>query len=150
MSEQGTYGTRVVQTVLPMLERIGVKPKLELVERAAWVNRRNGGDFDMFDLNWVADLDPDETLYPEFHSQGDWNHPGWANAEFDALVEKAQVLLDVEEQRKLYYQGEDILMDEAPIAITTHMPAFKIFQQQIAGFQYISADLLNLHTVSLT
>ncbi|SNB68657.1 peptide/nickel transport system substrate-binding protein [Arboricoccus pini] len=149
MSEQGPYGTRVAQTVLPMLEKIGIKPKLELMERAAWVARRNAGDFDMFDLNWVGDLDPDETLYPEFHSGEDWNYPGWSNATFDKSVEEAQVVLDVETRRKLYETAEDALMDEAPIAIISHMPAFKIISKRVQGFQYIPADLFNLHTVSV-
>lgn len=149
MTEQGTYGTRVAQTVLPMLEKIGIRPKLELLERAAWISRRNAGDFDLFDFNWWADLDPDETIYPEFHSGADWNFSKWANPEFDALIEKAQVVLDPAQRRELYYRAEDTMMDEAPIAITTHMPVFKIFTNKVQGFHYIPVDSLNLHTVSL-
>jgi peptide/nickel transport system substrate-binding protein len=149
MTEQGTYGTRVAQTALPMLEKIGIKPKLELVERAVWVNRRNAGDFDMFDFEWVADLDPDETIYPEFHSGASWNYPGWASSEFDALVEQAQKILDPAKRRELYYKAEDILMGEAPIAVTSHMPIYKVFSKKVQGFQYIPVDSLNLHTVSL-
>ncbi|WGF89709.1 ABC transporter substrate-binding protein [Marinivivus vitaminiproducens] len=150
MSEQGPYGTRVAQTVAPMLEQIGIRPKLELMERAAWVSRRNAADFDMFDLNWVGDLDPDETLYPEFHTGENWNYPGWSNAVFDEAVEQAQVVIDVDQRRELYYRAEDALMDEAPIAIMTHMPAYKIIANTVQGFQYIPADLFNLHTVSVT
>jgi peptide/nickel transport system substrate-binding protein len=149
MSEQGVYGTRVAQTILPMLEQIGIRPKLELMERAAWVSRRNSGNFDMFDLNWVADLDPDETLFPEYHSTAKWNYPGWKNAEFDKLVEDAQVVLDIPSRRELYYKAEDVLMDEAPIAITSHMPVYKVLSKKISGFEYIPADSLDLHTVSL-
>lgn len=148
-SEQGIYGTRLVQTVMPMLEAIDIKPKLELAERAAWINRRNAGDFDLFDFNWWADLDPDETIHPEFHSGAPWNYPGWSNARFDELVDAAQVTLDVEKRKAYYTEACDILMDEAPIAIVSHMPVFKIFSQKIKGFQYIPVDSLNLHTVSL-
>lgn len=149
MSEQGQYGTRVAQSVLPMLEKVGIRPKLELTERAAWVSRRNSGDFDMFDLNWVADLDPDETIFPEFHTGASWNFPGWSSPAFDKLVEDAQVVLDVKTRRDLYHRAEDILMDEAPIAITTHMPEFKVLSKKVQGFHYIPSDSLDLHTVSL-
>ena len=147
VTEQGEYGTRVAQTVVPMLQRIGIDPKFELMERAAWVNRRNSGDFDLFDLTWSADLDPDETLYPEWHSGENWNYAGWANAEYDRLVEAAQKVLDVKTRRDLYVKAEDILMDEAPLAILTHMPQFKILSKKVKGFQFIPNDSLNLHTV---
>ena len=149
VTEEGTYGTRLAQTVLPMLAAIDIKPKLELLERAAWVSRRNAGDFEMYDYFWWADLDPDETLFPEFHSGAAWNYGAWSNAEFDRCVEQAQNTLDVEQRRDLYKKAADVIMDEAPIAITSHMPVFKIFAKKVQGFKYIPVDSLNLHTVSL-
>ena len=119
------------------------------IEPAAWVKRRNAGDFDFYDFEWVADLDPDETLYPEFRSDGAWNFCGWQNTEFDDLCAQAQVVLDTEPRKELYYKAEDLLMDEAPIAIMAHMPIYKVFANKVKGFQYIPADFVNLHTVSI-
>jgi len=150
MAERGPVGTRIAQTVAPMLQKIGIKANLELIEPAAWIKRRNAGDFDMYDFEWVADLDPDETLYPEFKSDGAWNFCGWQNTGFDDYCAQAQVILGVEERRKLYYAAEDLLMDEAPIAIMAHMPIYKVFSKKVQGFNYIPADLVNLHTVSLS
>lgn len=149
MAERGPVGTRIAQTVAPMLAQIGVKAKLELIEPAAWVKRRNAGDFDLYDFEWVADLDPDEAIYPEFKSDGAWNFCGWVNTDFDAYCAEAQVKLDIETRRELYHKAEDLLMDEAPIAIMAHMPIYKVFSDKVQGFQYIPADLVNLHTVSL-
>ena len=147
-SEQGQYGTRVAQTIVPMLDKIGIKARLELVERAAWINRRNAADFDMLDMTWSADLDPDETIFPEWHTGNAWNFSGWSNTEFDKLVEQAQIILDVKTRSALYVKAEDILMDEAPMAILSHMPEFKILSKKVKGFKYTPADSLDLHTVS--
>lgn len=149
MAERGPVGTRIAQTVAPMLEKVGIKANLELIEPAAWIKRRNAGDFDMFDFEWVADLDPEETLYPEFRTGSQWDFTGWESAKFDDLCAQAGVLLTPKERSKLYYQAEDILMDEAPIAIMAHMPIYKVFSKQVQGFNYIPCDLVNLHTVSL-
>ncbi|WP_027132900.1 ABC transporter substrate-binding protein [Geminicoccus roseus] len=149
VTEDGTYGTRLAQTVLPMLAEIGINAKIELIERAAWVSRRNAGDFELFEANWWADLDPDETIFPEWHSQGAWNFNKWSNPRFDELVEQAQVVLDPVQRKALYDEACDILMDEAPIGLVSHMPVFKIFNQKVQGFQYAPADSLDLHTVSL-
>ena len=40
-------------------------------------------------------------------------------------------------------------MDEAGIAVMAHMPIYKVFSTKVKGFQYIPADLVNLHTVSI-
>lgn len=147
-SEQGIYGTRLMQSVLPMLAAIDIKPKIEVVERAAWIQKRNAGEWDMFDFNWWADLDPDETITPEFRTGEPWNYPGWSNKRFDELVTAAQDTLDVEKRKAFYTEACDLLMGEAPIAIISHMPVFKVFSQKVKDFKYIPVDSLNLHTVS--
>ncbi|MBU2961219.1 ABC transporter substrate-binding protein [Citreicella sp. C3M06] len=149
MAERGPVGTRIAQTVAPMLAEIGIKANLELVEPASWVQRRNGGDFDLYDFEWVADLDPEETLYPEWKSDGAWNFCRWVNTDFDDLCKQASTELDVAARAALYHRAEDLLMDEAPCAMMAHMPIYKVFSNEVKGFNYIPADLVNLHTVSL-
>lgn len=147
--EDGAYGTRVAQTVLPMLEKIGIKAKLDLVENAAWVHRRNSGDFEMFDFHWDADLDPDETLYPEFSTGSAWNFYGWSSKTFDENAGAAQTILDIEKRKELYKIAEDALIDEAPIAMTVHLPIFKIVSKKLKGFSYLPVDSMNLANVGI-
>lgn len=146
----GGSGTRNSQLLLPMLEKIGIKPKIELLDRAVWTKRRNSGDFDMYDEAWIADLDPDETIYPEWHSGKPWNFVGYSNSEFDKLISDAQDTLEQAVRKKLYYKAEDILMADAPLAVLAHMKVFKILHKRVQGFQYIPVDLLNLHSIWLS
>lgn len=149
MTENPPAGTRVAQIVAPMLAQIGIKVKLELLENAAWTQRLQDRDFEMLDFFWTADLDPDETLFPEFKTGGSWNYWGWSNPEFDRLCTEAQVVLDVAERSKLYNQAEDLMIAEAPVAMLAHFPLYKIFSNKVQGFNYVPCDLLNLDTVSL-
>ncbi|MEI4473879.1 ABC transporter substrate-binding protein [Frigidibacter sp. MR17.24] len=149
MTERNAIGTRVAQTVAPMLAEIGITVKLELIEPAAWVQRMKEGNFEMLDFDWVADLDPEETLYPEFRSDGSWNYWGWVSTKFDELCAQASVELDVEKRAAMYHEAEDLLMDEAPIAMMCHLPIYKVLSKKVEGFEYVPCDLMNLHTVSL-
>jgi peptide/nickel transport system substrate-binding protein len=149
MSEDGPGGTRVAQTLAPMLAEIGLKVNLVLLEPAAWVKRLKDGDFAILDFRWWADLDPEETLFPEFKSGGAWNYWGWDNAEFDRLCIEAGSIVDQEKRAALYREAEDHLMEEAPVAMLAHLPVFKVFSKKVQGFQYVPCDLLNLHDVSL-
>lgn len=145
----GGLGTRNAQLIAPMLAQIGIKPKIELVDRAVWLQRRNAGDFDMYDEAWVADLDPDETITPEWSTGRPWNFVGYSNPSFDAAVKAAAETTSVATRRKLYVEAEDLLMADAPLAVLAHMKVFKILNRKVRGFEYVPADLLNLHTVSL-
>ncbi len=145
----GGMGTRNAQLVAPMLAQIGIKPKIELVDRAVWAQRRNGGDFDMYDEAWIADLDPDETITPEWSTGKPWNFVGYSNPAFDKAAAAASEIMDTAARRKLYIEAEDVLMADAPLAVLAHMKVFKIMSKKVQGFEYIPADLLNLHTVSL-
>ncbi|SEM86047.1 peptide/nickel transport system substrate-binding protein [Loktanella fryxellensis] len=150
MTENPPAGTRVAQIVAPLLAEIGIKVNLELLENAAWTQRLQDRDFEMVDFFWTADLDPDETLFPEFRTDGAWNYWGWSNAEFDSLCTQAQVVLDVAERSRLYNQAEDIMLAEAPIAMLAHFPLYKVFSNRVQGFNYVPCDLMNLDTVSFT
>lgn len=143
----GGMGTRNAQLIAPMLAQIGIKPKIELVDRAVWAQRRNAGDFDLYDEAWIADLDPDETITPEWSTGKPWNFVGYSNPAFDKAAAAAGQTMDVAQRRKLYIEAEDVLMADAPLAVLAHMKVFKILSSKVKGFEYIPADLLNLHTV---
>ncbi|WP_459618058.1 ABC transporter substrate-binding protein [Bordetella sp. 2513F-2] len=145
----GGMGTRNAQLIAPMLAQIGIKPKIELVDRAVWTSRRNAGDFDMYDEAWVADLDPDETIYPEWATGKPWNFVGYSNPAFDEACVAAQDIVDPARRRELYVKAEDTLMADAPLAVLAHMKVFKIMAKKVQGFEYVPADLLNLHGVWL-
>ena len=51
-------------------------------------------------MQWDADLDPDETLYPELHSTETWNAGKWVNKDFDRAVELAREESDFKKRKK--------------------------------------------------
>jgi len=112
--------------------------------------RTNAGDYDFYDAAWEADLDPDETIRPEWLSGMPWNRVGYANPAFDALILQASQIVDVAARKKLYEQAEDImLMQDAPMAVLAHTKVYKIFNKRVDGFKYVPVNLMNMHTVSL-
>jgi peptide/nickel transport system substrate-binding protein len=56
------------------LAKIGTRVRVAQADaptfRRCWLQERQ---WDMVTLQWVADLDPDETLHPELHSGEAWN-----------------------------------------------------------------------------
>ena len=144
----GGSGSRNAQLIIPMLAKIGIKAKLEIMDPAVLTKRRNAGDFDLYDEAWQADLDPDETIRPEWLTGKPWNYVGYSNPKFDELILKASEIVDVPTRKKLYYEAEDLMMQtDAPVAVLAHTAVYKIFNKKVQGFKYVPVDLMNMHTV---
>ena len=145
----GGVGPRMAELVQPMLAEIGVKVKIQLYEQATWHKKRNSGDFQMYDEGWVADLDPDETIYPEWVTGKPWNFVGYSNPEFDRLVSDAQFEPNLAKRKALYDQADLVLAADAPAAFIAHFKVFKALNKKVQGFRYVPADSFKFHALSL-
>ncbi|MDP1615599.1 MAG: ABC transporter substrate-binding protein [Methylococcales bacterium] len=129
------------------LKKIGVTLNIKLVDVASFNQRWKASDFSVFTWHWEADLDPDETLYPELHTNERWNLGGYSNTEFDTLVTNARKTNDINVRRENYRKAQDILAEDVPVAVLTHKNEHKIFASKVKGFVQIPADLMDLHRV---
>lgn len=117
---------RTLQLVSQQLEEIGISLTVETLEPQALRARRQvpaeGGPppYDMYvsGLEAHAHVDPD-ALYYFFHSPGDGKGfggviSGYANRDFDALVEAAAAA-DNAERRDLLHQAQELMVEEIPV-----------------------------------
>jgi peptide/nickel transport system substrate-binding protein len=134
------------------LAKIGIKVRVELADfptfRRRWL-QENPKQWDMVQVQWDADLDPDETLYPELHSTETWNAGKWVNKEFDRAVELARANNDFKTRKKAYDDSVKAILDDAPVTILTHLNEQKIHHKYVKGFQMIPAGLIDMHYVWL-
>ena len=94
-------------------ENLGVKIKLEILDRQAFFARLGEHMPHLCILGWRADYpDPDNFLRTRI---GDVQRQRWRNPDFDSLVKRARRSLDQGERMKLYGEAEQILAQEAPI-----------------------------------
>ncbi len=85
---------------------------IEVMESQDWLDRRDAGEFLFGTTGWCADYpDPQNFLEILFHSESQENSTGFADPEFDRLVDEASVEPDFETRNALYRQAEDLLID---------------------------------------
>lgn len=148
----GNAGTapRQAEVVQAQLAKIGVKVNIELADaptfRRRWLQERQ---WDLVGIQWDADLDPDETLYPELHSTEAWNAGKWVNPDFDKMVEGARSENDFKKRKKFYEEAVRLIVEDAPVAILMHLNEQKVFHKYVKGFQMIPAGLIDMHRVWL-
>jgi peptide/nickel transport system substrate-binding protein len=148
----GNAGTipRQAEMVQAQLAKIGVRVKIEIADaptfRRRWLQERQ---WDLVSLQWDADLDPDETLYPELHSSEAWNAGKWVNKDFDRAVEAARGEADTKKRKKYYDDAVKALIEDTPVAIVLHANEQKVFAKHVKDFQMVPAGLIDMHRVWL-
>jgi ABC-type transport system substrate-binding protein len=150
LSNNAGYGPRQAEAIQAQLAKLGIKVKIELADsptfRRRWLQERQ---WDLVQIQWDADLDPDETLYPELHSTETWNAGRWANKDFDRAVEAARAESDVKRRKKQYNDAVRAILEDAPVAILLHLNEQKVFHKYVKNFPMIPAGLINMHAVWL-
>jgi peptide/nickel transport system substrate-binding protein len=150
LSGNADTAPRQSEVVQAQLAKIGVKVRIELADfptfRRRWLQEKQ---WDMVAVQWDADLDPDETLYPELHSTETWNAGKWVSKDFDRAVELARAEPDFKKRKKYYEDSIKAILEDTPVAIVLHANEQKIFHKYVKGFQLIPANLLDMHRVWL-
>ena len=150
LSPNSGTAPRQAEVVQAQLAKIGIKVNIELADsptfRRRWLQERQ---WDLVQVQWDADLDPDETLYPELHSTEAWNAGKWVNKEFDKMVEAARSEADFKKRKRFYEEAVKIIIEDAPVVIMLHLNEFKVFHKYVKGFQMIPAGLIDMHRVWL-
>lgn len=113
MSIDSGWMKDTVDAVAAQLRDAGFKVKRQVVPSAAFWNDWN--KFPFSGTNWSHRPLGVQNLNFAYRSGGSWNESGFANAEFDTLLDKALTIADADERRKLMFKIETILQEEGVI-----------------------------------
>ncbi len=109
------------------LNAVGLEVETEYMDRPTYLEKVNTRSVQMFTSGSSAST-PDAQdflamFYSRYHAPGP-NKFNYSNPEFDKLYEKAQVMLDGPEKRRLYRKMELAVLEDCPAAFLNHRVAY--------------------------
>jgi peptide/nickel transport system substrate-binding protein/oligopeptide transport system substrate-binding protein len=123
------------QSIQRYLVVLGVQ--VDLQEFDDWPTFRQAleqGDVQLFRYTWYADYpDPDNFLYPLFHSAGQRNYYRYDNPAVDKLLDNARRESDDLRRVDLYRQAEQLILNDAPAMMLLHFTYESVFQPYVEG-----------------
>jgi oligopeptide transport system substrate-binding protein len=128
--------TRVEALADQLKRNSGVEVLPDPVEARAFTALTKSQDTtpQMYLLGWCQDYpDPQDWYSTVFHSSATVSHTGWKNADFDKLVEAADVEQDKKKRDDGYKKAAQILIDEAPVAFLYYSVASILVKPYVAG-----------------
>jgi oligopeptide transport system substrate-binding protein len=115
-SGRGASVGPVSEAILGMWkDNLGIDVTVRQTETATFFQDLRDGDFQMFEVGWVADyVDPENFLKVKFYGDSKDNDTKYRNPEVDRLLEQADTDQDPAQRLALYQQAEQIIVNEVP------------------------------------
>jgi peptide/nickel transport system substrate-binding protein len=93
--------------------------------------------------------DPDGSTYRDFHTEGPFNRMKYSNPRMDALLVKARSTFSLEERKALYFQIQQLVLEDSPMVFLLVMPTGQAMTARLKGFTHYPTMDLYLKSVWL-
>jgi ABC-type transport system substrate-binding protein len=154
MRDADTLSRQMAEYFVGQMRPIGVTLVPEYHDWARWQEMVDNRQTQVFDAGWMADYPDEQNFYQLFYSKNapnaGVNQTVYNNPAFDALYDKAAVLPDTPERRRLYLEMEKIVMEDCtwllecyPVMYRLHYDWVKGYKEMNYGYgyrQYLTLD----------
>ncbi|WJH33077.1 peptide ABC transporter substrate-binding protein [Paenibacillus sp. CC-CFT747] len=96
-------------------QNLGVTAVADAVPHELRVDRQHKKDYEAIIALWGADYNDPMTFLDMWTTTSEFNETDWSNAQYDALIKKAETEKDPATRAKQLADAEKILMDEMPV-----------------------------------
>lgn len=116
------------------LAKIGWKINAQAIEYATLVDRVTKKDFQVCGVNFTGiNVDPGD-LYLQFGTGQSQNYSNYSNPQLDTILKQAAQTLDIDQQKTLYKQVQQIIMDDVPTYFAWYRPFLHVIKSKFAGY----------------
>jgi peptide/nickel transport system substrate-binding protein len=122
------------QVMADELKDVGITVKIRDLDFATWLDEEGKGNFDMFMLGWLGNIDPDEFYYAQQHSKGTFNFQGYSNPQVDKLLDKGKTETDQAKRKQIYDQAAKLIVDDASYIYLYNPDVADAWTPNVQGF----------------
>jgi oligopeptide transport system substrate-binding protein len=140
----GSNHKNTMTAIADMLKNLGIATTIVEMEGTGYFDyMKQDGDFDMTRAGWIGDYsDPQNFLFLFESDNLGFNYPRWENAEYDALMQKAETTLDLDERAAILRQAEEVFLKEVPAIPILYYSSRSLVSDKLSGWE---DNLLNRH-----
>jgi peptide/nickel transport system substrate-binding protein len=134
--EYASYHLDRAEALVPMLEKIGLKIQLDVVEYAVFKDREARKAYEMTGGVYTAFGDPDTPLTNSFTSNGTRNYFNYSDTKYDELVAAQRSIIDVNERKQAIFDLQEFLLQGTPVAFHSwFMNSYIGVHKKVHGFK---------------
>lgn len=113
---------RMAEVIRPMLENIGIKLDLKVLEAGNLYDRVEGGEHDLLVTAWMGVTYAQDFLDPLFHSKnvGTNNYSFFVSDKMDQLISESKTAKTKEERKEALVEAQNMILDQMPDVPLAH------------------------------
>jgi peptide/nickel transport system substrate-binding protein len=155
--------TPVVQAVKYQMEQVGFKVNIQEWDRTTYWSKmddfipvsgphqpKKAGVFDMFMGGWAGGENPFGTLDPLFRAGSYSNNSFYDNATVNQLLSDIGKTVDIEQRRKLYFQVQQIIVEDASWIFLWHGKNNFVLLPRVHNYKQLSTGGYVLNQITLS
>ncbi len=128
--------SEVMTYIADCFKEIGVNVNIEIIDGATFMDRRAGGDYDIY-YTGCSHVGGDPILYLNQRINQDTMCSGYVNEDLNAMIEKAITVTDSEQRQAIIEEICSIMLEET----APHIPVYCI-QNTVVKRDYIEGDVV--------
>ncbi|HWP38487.1 MAG TPA: ABC transporter substrate-binding protein [Gemmatimonadales bacterium] len=149
VSGNGQQDTQRLVLLQEQLNRIGVELKIQQLDVTGAYRQALSGDFDAYIQQWSGRVALWETFSAIWQSTGGYNFGKIADAELDGLIARASETYEEDEQRELFQQAEQRIVD-LRLNVFDYFTAFtSVARKEVTNFRLWGEGKSRFNEVSL-
>ena len=135
------------EVVAEQLKEVGINVTIDAMEWSTWLDQvYNGRQYQATISGITSDLTPGYLLN-RFQTDSKKNFINFASADYDALYQKIQDTLDVEQKKEYYKQLQQILCEDAGSAFLQVPANTTAIAKNLTGYKFYPVYVQDLSTV---
>ena len=142
-SQNESWGLPIVEAIIPMLAKVGIKVKVKQVETAVLLETIRKGEFQAYVFSMQTGPDPLAAMkcYHSSTPLASCNYNRFKNADYDKLIDEAGQTTDPAKVTELLKKADGILYEEAPVWFFNYNKAVMAYQPWVKGLQANATEL---------
>ncbi len=141
---------KMAELIAEAAKEVGVEFEIQQLEWSTWIQQVvTEGDYQAEIVLISGGIDPDDFFYQWHHSGEIFNIWRFSTPELDALLEAGRKTTDREERKKIYYQIQEYLIDQAPMVHIVYRESVMASTAKVHGFVMTGREDMIFKTVWL-
>ena len=137
------------QVMQSQLREIGVEVSIRTLDFASWLDQQAQGNFDVFMLGWLGNIDPDDFYYAQHRTGANFNFQKYSNPEVDRALDAARAETDQEARKELYETAVEQIVDDASYVYLYNPQVVQAWSPRVQGYEARADRAIRFRDVSL-
>lgn len=141
---------RIAVAIAAMWKPLGIDVELYNTETKVHYDEIQRGILDVARAGWLADYNDADNFLNLLKSSVQYNYGQFKNAEFDALLDKANANTDAKERAAILKQAEQVAMDQSASIPIYYYLSRNVVSPDVQGFEDNAFDIHRTRWLSFT